>query len=363
MSKNSGLNNAVESIGSRPVFYLVYLAFYFVPWLFQAPSGRDVFAALIAIAIFIPVYFHGAKQKGVKSWPHIIAMSVIGFVVSPFFGSHGVFHIYASVQAGFIRPERFAWSAIVILMGVFCTFSLLTNQQWWDIAFPIFMGLIVSVGTISTAAKIEQQQLLERSRELEQHLAALGERERIAQDLHDLLGQTLTMVSLKSEVAIKLLETRPEQAKQEMQEIRAASRTALNDVREAVAGMNKTTVETELRRAQQILTSAKIQLTVNGEIPILNAQANQVLGLAVREAMTNIVRHSQATEAIFSIKKVDDALLVIVEDNGSMANISSEGSGLTGLRKRIEALGGQTNIQASPNVKISMKVSMSRALI
>ena len=108
---NAAVSNKVKTapIGEHPGFYLVYLAFYFFPWLFQTPTINDVLAVGIAIVLFVPIYFHGYKQTGTNGLPHIVAMSLIGFAVSPFFGSHGVFHIYAMVQAGFIRPERKAW--------------------------------------------------------------------------------------------------------------------------------------------------------------------------------------------------------------------------------------------------------------
>ncbi|MBL4672789.1 MAG: sensor histidine kinase [Arenicella sp.] len=344
-----------KPIGERPEFYLVYLLFYFFPWLFQTPSSGDIIAAVVAISVFLPIYFHGHKQTGLKSVPHVVAISAIGFALSPFFGAHGVFHIYAMVQAGFIRPERVAWIIALVTTVVFSLFSWLTQQTWWDYSFPIFIGIITVIGTISTAGRIEQNAQLERSRELDQQLAAVAERERIAQDLHDLLGQTLTMVALKSEVAVKLFEKNPKQAKQELEEIRDAARSALKDVREAVAGMNKTTLGAEIKRAQQILTSAGVTLTIEGVIPTLKAEVDQVLGLAVRETMTNIVRHSKAKSAKLLIEKAGKTLLLTVEDNG-IAELVKEGSGLSGLRKRIESLGGQTDLQLTPGLRVSIQV-------
>jgi len=344
-----------KPIGQRPEFYLVYIVFYFFPWLFQPTSTQDIIAAIVAIAVFLPIYFHGHKQSGLKGVPHVIAMSLIGFAVSPFFGSHGVFHIYAMVQAGFVRPERSAWVVAIATTVIFSLFSSLSQQDWWDHSFPLFMGIIIAIGTISTAGTIEKNTQLERSRQLDQHLSAIAERERIAQDLHDLLGQTLTMVALKSELATKLFDKKPKQAKQELDEIRAAARTALKDVREAVAGMNKTSLKIELKRAKQILSSAGISLTVIGNVPALNPLTDQVLGLTVRVAMTNIVRHSQAKEATLIIKQIDDELMMIVEDNGSVAEIK-EGSGLAGLRKRIEHLDGKVSFDLTPSLRVSMQV-------
>ncbi|MFT6407756.1 MAG: two-component system sensor histidine kinase DesK [Arenicella sp.] len=344
-----------QPIGERPGFYLVYLLFYFFPWLFVTPSNNDIIAAVVAISLFLPIYFHGHKQVGLKAVPHIAAMSAIGFAVSPFFGAHGVFHIYAMVQAGFIRPPRLAWITALITTVIFSIFSWFTQQSWWDYSFPVFMGIITAIATISTAARIQKNVQLERTRALDQQLAAVAERERIAQDLHDLLGQTLTMVALKSEVAVKLFEKKPQQAKQELEEIRDAARSALKDVREAVAGMNKTSLNAELKRARQILSSAGVELTVTGEIPKLKAEVDQVLGLTVREAMTNIVRHSKAKSASFLIEHAGENLRLTVEDHG-LAEPIKEGSGLAGLRKRIENLGGQTNLELTPGLKISMQV-------
>lgn len=344
-----------KPIGQRPEFYLVYLAFYFFPWIFKTPSSNDIIAAVIAVAVFLPIYFHGGKQVGLKSVPHVVAMSLIGFAISPFFGAHGVFHIYAMVQAGFVRPERSAWVVAIVTTVIFMIFCLLTSAAWWDLGFPVFMGIITAVATISTAGSMEKNAQLERARELEQHLAAVTERERIAQDLHDLLGQTLTMVALKSEVASKLFDTKPVQAKQELMEIRDAARIALRDVREAVAGMNQTSLQAELKRAHQILASAGVSLKVIGELPKLNLHTDQVLGLTVREAMTNIVRHSTAKRAIFEIKQEGRELLLTVEDNG-VADAISEGSGLSGLIRRIESLGGKTSVSLTPGLRISMQV-------
>jgi len=344
-----------KPIGQRPEFYLVYLVFYFFPWLFKSPNSDDIIAAVIAIAVFLPIYFHGHKQAGLKSIPHVILISLIGFAVSPFFGSHGVFHIYAMVQAGFVRPERSAWVVAIATSIVFSLFSTLTQQVWWDYSFALFMGIIIAIAAISTAGTLEKHAQDERSRALDTYLSAIAERERIARDLHDLLGQTLTMVALKSELASKLFDKQPQQAKQEIVEIREAASTALKDVREAVAGMNKTSLKSELKRAQQILPSAGISLTVTGSVPELDPAVDQVLGLTVREAMTNIVRHSQAKSATLRIDKKDDELLLIVEDSGSGATIN-EGSGLAGLRKRIEQLDGKLSLELTPGLRVAMQV-------
>ena len=344
-----------RKLGSRAEFYLLYMLFYFTPWFFVTPRKIDVLAIIVALAVFLPVYFAGFKHRSSGTVPHIAIMTSIGFVISPFNGAHGVFHIYASVLTAFQRPERKAWIGLIVLAVVFLVFSLATAQHWTFYSFPLFIGLIVGISTIWGAEQDERQAVLERSREHDTHMAALAERERIAQDLHDLLGQTLTMVALKSEVAAKLIDKDPQQARQEIDEIRHASRTALSEVRDAVANMNRTSIAKEIQRARTILDSAGVSLEVIGEVPELETDMDRILGLAIREATTNIVRHARASHARLSLQQDNDGLEVIIQDDGE-GKVQSEGSGLAGLRKRMEALGGLTKVEDDAGVCITLQV-------
>lgn len=355
---NVDINNKPRSLGSRPEFYLIYLLFYFVPWFFKPPTSIDIVAIVLALVVFLPIYFAAFKNPSAGNVPHIIAMALIGYALSQFNGSFGVFHIYATVQAAYSRPERRAWISIILLAAAFLTFSLLTNQHWTFYAIPVFIGFMIGVSSIYGAEQDERQTVLERSREHDTHMAALAERERIAQDLHDLLGQTLTVVALKSDIAGKLIDKDPQRAKQEIDEIREASRKALTEVREAVADMNRTTVSKEIARAQTLLSSAGVKLDVLGDIPELEANTDRTLALAIREATTNIVRHAHASEARLTLSQSGDGLKLMIEDNGG-GSIDQEGSGLTGLRKRIEALGGLTNVETTTGVRITLQLPLS----
>jgi len=309
-----------KPFAERPVFNLVYLGFYFLPWFFKAPSYQDVIAATIAIGVFVPIFIHGFHQSGLSCLRYVAATSLIGFAVSPFFGTHGIFHIYAMSQLGNMRPERTAWISAVGLTIVFSVFALLTQMTWWDFGFPILMGIVTMISMISQSDRVEQNELLERSIDLEQHLATLAERERI-----------------------------------ELSEIRDATKTALRDMRQAVTGMNSTTLKAELHQAKRVLSAANIALTVRGDIPSFKAEDDNELGLSVREAMTNVVRHSLAKKATFNILQVDDNVIIDVEDDGN-AGLIVEGSGLSGLIKRIQKLGGTAHLEQNPGLKISMQI-------
>ncbi|RBP49610.1 sensor histidine kinase [Arenicella xantha] len=350
--------NNIKALGSRPEFYLIYLVFYITPWFFQSPSKTDIIASIVGLMVFLPVYFLAFRDPSRDNIPHTVAFVLIGFVLSQFNGGFTVFHIYACVLTAYTRPERRAWIGLALVSFSFIIFTVATNQPWWVYSFPLVAGFAIGVGCIYGASQDEQVEQLRRSRDHDTQMATLAERERIAQDLHDLLGQTLTMVALKSEVASKLIERDPARAKQEIEEIRHTSREALANVREAVANMNQTSVAKELHRARSILTSAGVDLEVVGELPKLDSHVDRTLGLAVREATTNIVRHARANKAQLVFEQNQQTFKLIIHDNGK-GTITSEGSGLSGLRQRIDDLGGRTQIDTLAGVRISLTIPLT----
>mgnify|MGYP001794074464 CR=1 FL=1 len=319
MTDRTAAEGPIEENPRWRYFHLVYLGFYFPEWLWRTPSIVDVTAAVIAIGIFVPIFLHAFAQTSARFAPHIIAFELIAFVASPFSGLHGVFHVYACVQAGFLRPRRSALTTIAILTVVYIVFSLLftpTLQDLVNAAFPVLFGVIVGVATISTAETLERERLLKRTGVLEQQQAALTERERSAQDLHDLLGHTLTMVTVKSDLAAKLMDKDPQQARKEINEVATTARSALREIRSAVYDMTVTTVEAEIDLARRALAAAGVELRVDEQIPSLSPTVGKALGLTIREAVTNIVRHSKADRAEIKIASDDEELRLTVSDNG-----------------------------------------------
>ncbi len=340
-----------RSLASQPAFYLIYLIFYFVPWFFEPPETKDILAFICALAVFLPVYFFSYNKPSSKFIGSIIAIQLIGFIIAPFNGNHGVFYIYASVQAGFQRPKKHAGILIAVLALSYLALSLVLHSNWIEVGFVIFMGTVTGISCMASAEEIERREHLERTSVLDKQLAALAERERIAADLHDLLGHTLTMVALKAEVADKFLDKDKERARQEIREIRNEARSALSDVRQAVSGMSATTIEAEIERAKIALRAANIQFSILGDIPKVTAQQDKAFGLAIRESMTNIVRHSNAKHAKLSFEYHKGGLSISIKDNG-IGGSYALGAGLTGLKRRIENLGGSVNIDMSKGAHI-----------
>ena len=173
-----------------------------------------------------------------------------------------------------------------------------------------------------------------------ERIAKLAERERIARDLHDVLGHTLSVVVLKSELAQKLMTRDPSRALQEMAEVERISRQGLAEVREAITGYRSSGLAAEIEHVRDTLTAAGIDATIEAPPGRRCAPAQETaLSLALREAATNVIRHSAATRCHIKFYAQDGSALMEVQDDGRGGD-APFGNGLTGMRERIQALGG-----------------------
>jgi len=183
--------------------------------------------------------------------------------------------------------------------------------------------------------------------EIAQH-AADRERARIARDLHDLLGHSLSLITLKGELATRLL---PEEAAgtNEIREMLALSRDALQQVREAVSGYRKPTLATELTAAQIALKAAAIDVAIEQSVGVLERETEAVLGWVIREATTNVIRHSGAKKCRISLSEVDGHVEAEVTNDGWRVVQHQTGNGIRGLEERLAAVGGTLDATADPH--------------
>ncbi len=341
-------------------FHLIYIAFYFPEWLWREPTTVDYVAIAVALAVFVPIFLSAHEKHSPKYTLHIAAYEIIAIALSPFSGLHGVFHIYACAQAGYQRPKTSATRIILGLTLFYVAFNFVSGaspQDLFNAIFAVVFGLITGFGCMSHADTLERERNLKRARVLERQRATLAERERIAHDLHDLLGHTLTMIAVKSDLASKLMDKNPEKARQEVDEVAGSARDALKEIRAAVYDMTVTTVEAEIELARQALDAAGISLTVDDDVPPLSLPLGKALGLTIREAVTNIVRHSKADRARIHIKPLNEELTLTVSDNGvGSSGDSTGGAGLDGVRKRITALGGDMQLKNRNGTELSVSL-------
>jgi two-component system sensor histidine kinase DesK len=224
----------------------------------------------------------------------------------------------------------------------------------------LFYCVIFGFSNFAFAQQARINFLLERANAEIERLAQEAERERIARDLHDLLGHTLTVITVKLDLARRLLSHDSERARNEIVEAGHTARNALAEVREAVSGYRGEGLDGEISRARRSLLSADVKLTTTlARVNLSSSQAN-VLCLALREAVTNIVRHAHATVCHVALLEKERTIHFTIEDNGQNGEIR-EGNGLRGMRERVQSMAGSVKLTGSANGGTSLEISLPLA--
>jgi two-component system, NarL family, sensor histidine kinase DesK len=340
-------------------FWLIYLAFVFVePWMSRAPL-RSWLLSVLMIAIFLPMYLavfspgHGPRHARIM----MVAMALLGYAFVPLNIGGATFVIFSAAVAGLVLAVpgvaiAYVLAAAAVLLGV--TFLSREPFEYWMALQPAIV-VIVGLGNVVAAAERRRHVFVRRAQEEVEEMAKLAERERIARDLHDVLGHTLSVIALKSELAAKLSTIDPERAVQEIREVELVSRTALSEVRAAVEGYRGHGLRGELKSAADALGAAGVTLAADVEPVTLPPKHETVLALAVREAVTNVVRHAHATVCRISVKEHDGRVVLRVEDNG-VGGVPREGNGLAGMRERVTAIGGTLTLDGGSGLHLTVTV-------
>jgi two-component system sensor histidine kinase DesK len=328
------------AISWTPYAYLIYV----VPFVLQAALGAQMpFERMLSglgLLVFLALYFWGWWLDDRRLLIPIAGIALLGILFAPINFGAGSFFIYASAFAGDLKPARRAWTAIGILSGlVGMTAGFFQHSPYFWLPALIFTPLIGGLCLHQRTVRTANAQL-QLSRQEVQRLAQVAERERIARDLHDLLGHTLSTITLKSALAARIAERDPPRAAAEMREVERISRQATQEVRAAVSGYRTRSLRDELDNARTVLQAAGVAFAVHGEVPALSPLEEGVLALALREAVTNVVRHAGAHRCKVSFALDDEGLRLEVVDDGRGAH-GPEGSGLLGMRERLASLGGR----------------------
>ncbi|MEW2298601.1 histidine kinase [Streptomyces sp. NPDC006655] len=253
--------------------------------------------------------------------------------------------VYVSVMCGVTFPLRIAYWTVPAATGAMMLAGW--HARALDDAWGLFL-VVLLVGYSMTGVRqlVATTIELRKARATVAQLAANEERLRLARDLHDLLGHSLSLITLKSELAGRMLPGHPEKAAQQVSDIEQVSRQALVDVREAVTGYRRPRLAAELAGAQVALTAAAVTAEVPADPDLTGVpeDGEAALAWALREAITNVVRHSGASACTVELLRrqtLDGPVLELaVEDNGSGGSGKGPGNGLTGLTERLEKAGG-----------------------
>ncbi len=318
-----------------------------------SPAGWVASAALMAA--FLPLYFWSFWLRGWRAALPIGGMAVLGFLGIPFNSSASIFILYASSVIGFLGNAKRSVAALAIMIVAVALQSWMLGYGigYWAptvVLIVVFGGFCINwTETDRTNAKLRVKQ-----DEIER-LAKLAERERIARDLHDLLGHTLSVNILKARLANKLIHRDVDKATEEISDIERISRDALQEVREAVQGYRSVGLAGELENARLALEAADVAGEIStGEISLEPTQDN-VLAMTLREAITNVIRHSGAKRCQVRMSQSDSVIKLEINDDGRGGRFV-EGSGLSGMRERLVANGGVLQIDSSDGMKVTASI-------
>ena len=235
------------------------------------------------------------------------------------------------------------WAVVVITALLAATLLIPTWASWGsDTNIAIIMTVVAftMLGIrFLRSRETEREEAAEAQRALNERLAVVAERERLARDVHDILGHSLTVITVKSELAGKLLDRDPERARVELSDINTIARQSLSEVRATVGQMRTPDLPTTLAAVTTALRAAGIDAEVPESVP---DGIPDVFTWVLREAVTNVVRHSGATRCEIELTPQS----IMVRDNGSGMHDAAYGNGLDGLCERVESAGGQLTLES-----------------
>lgn len=275
------------------------------------------------------------------------AMAALSFGLLHWYTSSLTYFVYACVMVNFsAQPLRTRLLQLALLNALLLALATWAGYPVAILLIMLFMVLVISAITLVERVYQEKDAALRLSQDEVRRLAVLAERERIGRDLHDLLGHTLSLVTLKSELARKLALADPPRAQREMEEVERVSRHALAEVRAAVTGMRRSDLTAELVSARLMLEASNIAFEAGA--PALSGLPSEVeapLALVLREAVTNIHRHAHASVARVSFSCGSERFHMRISDDGR-GGLAAHGNGISGMRERVRALGGTLAIDS-----------------
>ena len=270
---------------------------------------------------------------------------------------YGSLFLYAVIMGGAAFPWRRGVAAVVILSILAAAIDLARGESVTTSTGQFLNNLLVGTAAVAGRLLVQANQQLSQAREQIARLAVGEERLRFARDLHDLLGHSLSVIALKSELAGRLIEKTPDRAADEIGDIEKVAREALREVREAVSGYRQPTLAAELAGAREALTAAGIEFRSEQDDATLPPAIESVIAWAVREGVTNVMRHSQAKRCAIRIVNHDGHARVDVVDDGR-GGMPNAGSGLHGLAERVRERGGTMTAEPMPHEGFRLRVTL-----
>jgi two-component system sensor histidine kinase DesK len=335
---------------------LVYFSFFFLEPIRHHVSLRQWLLTVLGAVVFLALYLGAIRLKR-KTWQLacLAVMVLVGATYLPGNGGANVCFIFAAGLIPHVLETEFGvMKAMAVLLAVIGLETWALNLSGWFLGFTSLGAVFSAIVSFHLHQKARMYLKLKLANAEIEHLAKVAERERIARDLHDVLGHTLSVIILKSELAARLIDRDPERAKVEMRDVEETSRAALAEVRSTIRGYRVHSLETELAQAKASLETAGVAVTTTRAELALSPAQDGVVALVVREAVTNVLRHAHARTCCLRLAPVNGNCRLEVQDDGC-GGLQIEGHGIRGMRERIEALGGTLQRDTSAGTKLTIE--------
>jgi two-component system, NarL family, sensor histidine kinase DesK len=332
--------------GAVPVLYIFWDPYQ------KGARWEEWMWTLLAFTIFLILAVLASLYWARKPVMQVIcaAMAMLALAFGAYRPSGVIFYIFVAAFGPLAMGGRIASSAAIIVWAA----AMILIQ--WMLLWPFsWMPYITAAEALLFGAAIT---VVARQQIALRETLKTAERDRIARDLHDILGHTLSVIILKSELASRLIDQDTKLAKAQIEDVEKISRQALTEVREAIAGYSQGTLASELERVVSTLQVAGIEVDQRCEAVDVSAAQERVLALVLREAVTNVIRHSKAKRCSIILTRSNDQHVLEIKDDGCGFDIK-EGMGMRGIRERLAALGGTATWSTTNGTHLTIRVPMA----
>ena len=365
MGKGKQLFQSSTGVSSYMWALFAILPFYFI---FQWSSKLEIAAGIVLSIFFFILYRISFISKGWVKYVWTSILIVISVIMTIFL-DYAYFAFFLAYLIGNLKKwPAFITFYIIHLVGssIAINFNFVAQNELFLKQLPFVIILWISVillpFTIYNRKKHEKLEAqLEFANKRISDLMVQEERQRIARDLHDTLGQKLSLIGLKSDLAGRIIGKDPVQARIELKDIQQTARTALKEVRLMVSDMRGIRLKEEMIQVEQILKAAEIKCEKEQEKVLSNVPVfvENILSMCLKESVNNVVKHSQATKCRISIYQTDTEIVISISDNGKGIKSEKdlvEGNGLIGMKERLEFVNGSFEIVSKNGTTVTIRV-------
>jgi two-component system, NarL family, sensor histidine kinase DesK len=346
--------------GWAPYTWLAYFSFFLLDPIFAHAGWKQWMFTALGTIIFLVLYFSVFWLKK-KSWAllDLALMLLTGMAFAPFNTGACTFFVFVAALIPFVvETELAAVRCLAVILATAALETWLLHLSGWFLFYAGGLSVVVGGSNVYFAQRNRIYRKLRMANEEIEHLAKVAERERIARDLHDILGHTLSVIILKSELAGKLVDLDPERAKAEIADVEQTSREALAEVRNTIRGYRAFSLEAEMKQAKAALETAGVNVNSESAPISLTASQESLVALVVREAVTNVVRHAKARNCTLRLVPANGSCRLEIQDDGQ-GGFQVEGNGLRGMRERIEALGGTLERDTHSGTRLTIEFPLT----